>query len=64
MLNTPILKLENINLKIDNFALSNINLDLFRKEIHIIMGENRSVKVYLCRLLAECYLPILDGFRG
>lgn len=57
MLNTPILKLENINLKIDNFALSNINLDLFRKEIHIIMGENRSGKSLLMQVVSGMLPP-------
>lgn len=62
----PILELENINLKIDNFALSNINLDLYRGEIHVIMGENRSGKSLLMQIISGVLPPdsgrfILDG---
>lgn len=57
MLNTPILKLENVNLKIENFALSNINVDLFPNEIHVIMGENRSGKSLLMQVIGGMLTP-------
>ncbi|HEY8422326.1 MAG TPA: sugar ABC transporter ATP-binding protein [Thermoclostridium sp.] len=65
-MNTPILKLENVNLKIDNFALTNINLDLFQGEIHVIMGENRSGKSLLMQIVSGALSPgsgrfFLDG---
>ncbi|NMA67280.1 MAG: sugar ABC transporter ATP-binding protein, partial [Clostridiaceae bacterium] len=53
----PILKLENINLKIENFALSDINLDLFRGEIHVVMGENRSGKSLLMQIISGVLSP-------
>lgn len=43
-MNTPMLELKNVNLNIDSFSLSNIDLDLYKDEIHVIMGENRSGK--------------------
>jgi len=65
-LDKPLLKLENVNLKIDNFALSNINLDLYGGEIHVIMGENRSGKTLLMQIVSGMLSPnagrfFLDG---
>ena len=56
-MNTPILKLENISLKIENFSLTNINLDLFQNEIHVIMGENRSGKSLLMQVIDGMIAP-------
>ena len=56
-MNTPILKLENLSLKIENFTLSNINMDLFQNEIHVIMGENRSGKSLLMQIISGMIPP-------
>ncbi|ANW99754.1 sugar ABC transporter ATP-binding protein [Thermoclostridium stercorarium subsp. thermolacticum DSM 2910] len=48
----PVLKLENVNLRIENFSLSGINLDLYSNEIHVIMGENRSGKSLLMHVVS------------
>jgi len=66
MLDTAILKLENVNLKIGNFSLSDINLDLYPNEIHVIMGENRSGKSLLMQVISGVLPPdsgsfVLDG---
>ena len=51
-LKTPILELQNIGLNIENFSLSDINLDLYPGEIHVIMGENRSGKSLLMQVIS------------
>ena len=56
-MNTPILQLENISLKIENFSLMNIDLDLFPNEIHVIMGENGSGKSLLMQVVGGMILP-------
>ncbi|MBP7175322.1 MAG: sugar ABC transporter ATP-binding protein [Thermoclostridium sp.] len=54
---TPILKLENIRLQIESFSLSDISLDLFNNEIHVIMGENRSGKSLLMQIVSGITPP-------
>ncbi len=56
-MNTPMLELKNVNLNIDNFSLSDINLDLYKKEIHVIMGENRSGKSLLMQVVSGAISP-------
>jgi len=56
-LNTPLLKIENLNLRLDNFSLKDINLDLFAGEVHIIMGENRSGKSLLMQIVGGILPP-------
>jgi len=56
-LSTPILELKNVNLNIDSFSLSNINLDLYENEIHVIMGENRSGKSLLMQVVSGAIPP-------
>jgi ABC-type sugar transport system ATPase subunit len=56
-LNTPMLELKNVNLNIDSFSLSNIDLDLYKDEIHVIMGENRSGKSLLMQVVSGAILP-------
>lgn len=51
------LELKNVNLNIDSFSLSNINLDLYKDEIHVIMGENRSGKSLLMQVVSGAILP-------
>ncbi len=59
-MNTPMLELKNINLNIDSFSLSDIDLDLFKNEIHVIMGENRSGKSLLMQVVSG-YIPPDSG---
>lgn len=49
---TPILELRNISLNIENFSLTDINLNLYPGEIHVIMGENRSGKSLLMQVIS------------
>lgn len=51
------LELKNVNLNIDSFSLSYINLDLFENEIHVIMGENRSGKSLLMQVVSGYISP-------
>lgn len=51
------LELKNVNLNIDSFSLSNIDLDLYKDEIHVIMGENRSGKSLLMQVVSGAILP-------
>ena len=48
----PLLKLESVNLNLENFSLSDICLDLFEGEIHVIMGENGSGKSLLMQVVS------------
>ncbi len=54
---TPMLELKNVNLSIDSFSLTNIDLSLFSNEIHVIMGENRSGKSLLMQLISGYIMP-------
>ncbi|MEN8907822.1 MAG: sugar ABC transporter ATP-binding protein [Clostridiales bacterium] len=53
----PVLKLENINKKIsDFFSLRDINLEFFKGEAHVLIGENASGKTSLMKIIAGFYL--------
>lgn len=49
--------MENVHLRVDNFSLSNISLDLFEGEIHVLMGENRSGKSLLMQIVCGLISP-------
>ncbi len=53
----PLIKLQDVNLALENFSLSNINLDLFEKEIHVIMGENGAGKSLLMQVASGVVSP-------
>ncbi len=53
----PILKVEDVNLSLENFALSHINLDLYENEIHVIMGENGAGKSLLMQVISGVIAP-------
>ncbi len=53
----PILRLKNINLKLsDYFQLADINLDLFKGEVHVLTGENGSGKSSLMNIILGKYI--------
>lgn len=53
----PILKLENISIKIsDFFQLNNIYFELYKGEVHVLMGENGSGKSSLMNIIWGAYL--------
>ncbi|MEX1377522.1 MAG: sugar ABC transporter ATP-binding protein [Eubacteriales bacterium] len=52
----PLLKLDNITKKIEDFTLSNIDIELNSGEVHMIMGENGSGKSLM--------MQIASGFIG
>lgn len=53
----PILKLENINKKLsDFFELKNISFELYKGEIHVLIGENGSGKSSLMNVIWGAYL--------
>ena len=56
-LSIPLLRLENVNLALENFSLANINLDLYQNEIHVIMGENGSGKSLLMQVVGGVVAP-------
>lgn len=56
-MNTPLLRLENINLSLENFALQNINIDLHSQEVHVVMGENGSGKSLLMQIICGLVSP-------
>lgn len=52
----PILKLESINKKMSNFfSLKNISLDLYKGEVHALIGENGSGKSSLMNIINGSY---------
>ncbi len=53
----PLVKLENVNLVLENFSLSNIDLDLFQNEIHVVMGENGSGKSLMMQIISGILPP-------
>ena len=53
----PLIKLQDVNLALENFSLSNINLDLYEKEIHVIMGENGAGKSLLMQVASGVVSP-------
>ena len=56
-MSSELLRLENINLQLDNFHLSNVNINLYKNEIHVIMGENGSGKSLLMQIISGLVLP-------
>lgn len=56
-MNNPLLEVKNINLNIQNFSISNINLTLSPGEIHVIMGENGSGKSLLMQIISGIVSP-------
>lgn len=56
-MSSELLRLENVNFQLDNFQLSNINIDLFANEIHVIMGENGSGKSLLMQIISGLVIP-------
>lgn len=57
-MNTPLLRLENINLSLENFALQDINIDLHSQEVHVVMGENGSGKSLLMQIICGLVSPV------
>jgi len=63
----PVLKLENINKKVsDFFALKDISLDLYKGEVHVLIGENGSGKTSLMNVIVGAYTKdsgriLIDG---
>ncbi len=53
----PLIKLQDVNLALENFSLTNINLDLYEKEIHVIMGENGAGKSLLMQVASGVVSP-------
>lgn len=56
-MSSELLRLENVNLQLDSFHLSNINIDLYRNEIHVIMGENGAGKSLLMQVISGLVTP-------
>ena len=56
-MDTPILELNNICKRLENFSLSDVTLDLFSGEVHVIMGENRSGKSLLMQVIGGILPP-------
>ncbi len=54
---SELLRLENINLQLENFHLSDINITLLENEIHVIMGENGSGKSLLMQVISGLITP-------
>lgn len=63
----PILKLVNLNRKVsDFFSLKDINLDLYKGEVHVLMGENGSGKSTLMNIIWGAHIKdsgdiLIDG---
>lgn len=53
----PLVRLENISLHLENFSLNNISLDLYEREIHVIMGENGSGKSLIMQIISGIIAP-------
>ena len=56
-LKKPLIKLQDVNLALENFSLSNINLELYEYEIHVIMGENGAGKSLLMQIVGGVLSP-------
>jgi len=56
-MSSELLRLENINLQLDSFHLSNIHIDLFENEIHVIMGENGAGKSLMMQIISGLLAP-------
>lgn len=63
----PVLKLENINKKLsDSFSLTNISMELYKSEVHVLIGENGSGKSSLVNIISgscikDCGEIYVDG---
>lgn len=51
-MDNPLLRLENITKKTNNFGLKQISLELFAGEVHVLMGENGSGKSLLMQIVS------------
>jgi ribose transport system ATP-binding protein len=56
-MSSELLRLENVNLQLDSFHLSNIHINLFENEIHVIMGENGAGKSLLMQVISGLVTP-------
>ncbi len=54
---SKLLQLENVSLSLENFRLSDINIDLHEQEIHVVMGENGSGKSLLMQVISGFIQP-------
>lgn len=54
---SKLLQLENVSLSLENFRLSDINIDLYEKEIHVVMGENGAGKSLLMQVISGFIAP-------
>ncbi len=56
-MNSPLLELKNINLAVSSFKIHDVNISLYPREVHIIMGENGSGKSKLMELISGMIQP-------
>ena len=56
-MSSELIKLVNVNLQLDSFHLSNINITLLKNEIHVIMGENGAGKSLLMQVVCGLISP-------
>ncbi len=49
---SPLLELKNISKEFNGFNLQNIDIDLYRGEVHVLVGENGSGKSTMMKLIA------------
>lgn len=56
-MSSELLRLENVNLQLDSFHLSNIHINLYENEIHVIMGENGAGKSLLMQVISGLVTP-------
>lgn len=54
----PLIEMKNVSKRFaESFALEDITLNLYRNNVHVIIGENGSGKTALLRLLSGIYTP-------
>lgn len=56
-MSSELLRLENVNFQVDNFHLTNININLYENETHVIMGENGAGKSLLMQIICGLIAP-------
>ena len=56
-MSVELLRLEHVNFQIDNFHLSDIDINLYENEIHVIMGENGAGKSLLMQIVCGLVAP-------
>ena len=56
-MSAELLRLEHVNFQIDNFHLSDIDINLYENEIHVIMGENGAGKSLLMQIVCGLIAP-------